>query len=158
MSEPNNPESGPQPAAFPPGDYYTAQQPPAGPPQDTPPQDTPPLTYPPAPPPPPPGYGYGYPPPPGYGYAPYPVPLARQTNGMAITALIMLFVFPPLAIVFGAIGRSQIRRTNEEGHGMATAGFIGGIVLSVFYVVFLVLMIVFWVHLFNTAVNDPYYN
>lgn len=48
------------------------------------------------------------------------------TNGMAVTALIMAFVATPLAIPFGHVARSQIRRTGEQGAGMALAGMVLG--------------------------------
>lgn len=67
-------------------------------------------------------YGGGYPP---------PWPMPRPTNGMAIAALILgiLWVYwlgSILALVFGYIARSQIRRTGEGGDGMALAGIILG--------------------------------
>lgn len=45
---------------------------------------------------------------------------------MAILSLVMAFVFWPLAIVFGHIGLAQIRRTGEEGRGLAVAGLVIG--------------------------------
>jgi len=73
--------------------------------------------------PPPPPYGY---PPPYPGYAP-----ARQTNTLAIAALVSALVFAPLGIVFGHVSLSQIKRTGEEGRGLALAGLIIGYVLTV---------------------------
>lgn len=67
----------------------------------------------------PPPYG-GYPPP----YDPYGYPRPRPTNGMAIASLICAFVFAPLGIIFGHISLSQIKRTGEEGHGLAVAGLV----------------------------------
>ena len=59
-------------------------------------------------------------------------PLAR-TNGLAIASLacgLAQFVFGPLAtipaIVFGHVARHQIRRTGEQGAGLALAGLILG--------------------------------
>jgi peptidyl-prolyl cis-trans isomerase B (cyclophilin B) len=81
---------------------------------------------------PPPGQQY-YPP-----YQPYQAyPPARPTNGLAIAALICgvaAFVtgisFIP-AVICGHLARREIRRTGEQGYGMATAGlvcgYIGGI-------------------------------
>jgi hypothetical protein len=102
---------------------------------------------------PPPGYGQpgygqpGYGPPPGYGqpgYGPppgYPPQWGRPTNTMAILALVLAFVFAPAGLVLGIIARRQIRRTGEEGDGLALAGIIvGGIVTAIF-----VLGIVFWI-------------
>jgi len=68
-------------------------------------------------------------PPPGlYYYGPPP------TNTMAILAIIFAFVFSPLGIVFGFIGRSQIRQTGEQGDGLALAGIIIGFVSIAFVV------------------------
>ena len=81
------------------------------------------MTEPPSYPPPP---RYGAPPPYGspYGPGPYPYPPPAQTNGMAVASLICAFVFAPLGIVFGHISLSQIKRTGEEGRGLAVAGLV----------------------------------
>jgi hypothetical protein len=47
---------------------------------------------------------------------------ARSTNTVAILSLVFAFVFAPLGIVFGHVARNQIRRTGEQGSGLATAG------------------------------------
>ncbi len=59
-------------------------------------------------------------------------PMAR-TNGLAIASFacgLGQFIFGPLAtipaIVFGHIARGQIRRTGEQGAGLALAGLILG--------------------------------
>ena len=61
-----------------------------------------------------------------YGTSPHGRPPAPGTNTMAILALVFVFVFSPLAIVFGIMGRRQIARTGESGRGLATAGLILG--------------------------------
>ena len=62
-----------------------------------------------------------------------PVAPVAETNGLAIASLacgIAQFVFGPLAtipaIVLGHIARHQIRRTGEQGAGLALAGLILG--------------------------------
>jgi hypothetical protein len=60
-------------------------------------------------------------PPPGPQYV-----LAPATNGMAIAALILVFVFFPLGIVFGHVARGQIRQTGESGKGLTTAALVIG--------------------------------
>jgi hypothetical protein len=62
-----------------------------------------------------------------------PVPEETQTNGLAIASFacgLGQFVFGPLAtipaIVFGHMARSQIRRTGEQGAGLALAGLMLG--------------------------------
>jgi hypothetical protein len=65
------------------------------------------------------------------------IPPARQvvatTNGLAVASLacgLAQFVFGPLptipAIVLGHVARHQIRRTGEQGAGMALAGLLLG--------------------------------
>jgi peptidyl-prolyl cis-trans isomerase B (cyclophilin B) len=46
------------------------------------------------------------------------------TNGMAIAALVLAFVFFPLGIVLGHLARGQIKRSGEGGRGLATAALI----------------------------------
>lgn len=48
------------------------------------------------------------------------------TNGMAIAALILAFVFFPLGIILGHMARGQIKRSGEGGRGLATAALILG--------------------------------
>jgi Domain of unknown function (DUF1707)/Domain of unknown function (DUF4190) len=74
-----------------------------------------------------------------------PVVRPRGTNGLAIASLacgIAQFMLGPLptipAIVFGHVARHQIKRTGEDGAGLALAGLILGwaaIVLGVLIVV-----------------------
>lgn len=49
---------------------------------------------------------------------------------MAVLAIISAFLVAPLGIVFGAIGRSQTRRTGQNGRGLATAGLVLGVVFT----------------------------
>ncbi|MEU1733826.1 DUF4190 domain-containing protein [Streptosporangium sp. NPDC020145] len=97
------------------------------------------------------GYGPpgGYGTPPGGGYDPYGygAPPPRGNNGMAIAALIMgiagLFVCGVtsiVGIVLGHISLGQIKRTGEEGRGMA----IAGLVLSYFGVACWLVVLVVW--------------
>ncbi|WP_218974924.1 DUF4190 domain-containing protein [Streptomyces sp. NP160] len=76
----------------------------------------------------------------GYGTA----PVQRPTETMAILAIVFAFVFSPLGIVFGIIGRKNIDRNGNSGRGLATAGMWLGIVftaLGVLYVVGLIVLI-----------------
>jgi hypothetical protein len=94
---------------------------------------------------PPPGYvpyPMPYPPPPG-GYSPYapydPYATARPsgTNGKAIGALVTSLVsvslcgcFIPslVGVILGFIAMAETKRTGQDGHGMALAAVIVGIV------------------------------
>ena len=80
--------------------------------------------------------------PPPYGY-PYP-PMQMGTNTLAILALVFAFIFAPAAIVMGAIARKQIRRTGEQGMGLATAGLVCGIVFTVLSVIWIIAVLVFF--------------
>lgn len=92
------------------------------------------------------------PPPPSYTPAPTPSqPYGTQaygtqakTNVLAIISLIAAFVFPLAGIVTGHIALSQIRKTGEQGHGLAKAGLILsyvfvalGIIFGILYVIFI---------------------
>ena len=93
---------------------------------------------------PPPPYG-AYPPPPygGYGYpAPYGgYPQPKPTNTMAIVALVCAFVFAPVGIVFGHISLSQIKKTGEEGRGLAVAGLVISYVITALTIIVIVLSV-----------------
>ncbi len=90
---------------------------------------------------------YGYPPPPGYGHP----PMQRGTNVLAVIALVMSFTFAPAGIVCGVIARRQIRETEEEGHGLATAGMWVGIAFTSVWVLivlfYIVMMLVIYLSL-----------
>ncbi|GIH74102.1 DUF4190 domain-containing protein [Planobispora longispora] len=98
---------------------------------------------------PPGGGGYGAPPPGGYdpyGYG-YGAPPPRPNNGMAIATLVMgiagLFVCgitSLVGIVLGHVSLGQIKKTGEEGRGMA----IAGLVLSYFGVACWVIVLLIW--------------
>jgi hypothetical protein len=93
---------------------------------------------------PPPGQQYYLPYQPYQAYPPYPP--ARPTNGVAIAALvcgIAAFVVGITcipAIICGHIARRQIRRTGEQGDGMALAGLILGYVGVVIFIVLVLVM------------------
>lgn len=66
-----------------------------------------------------------------YSYYSAP-PIAPRTNGLAIGALVCIFVLPFIAPVLGIIALKQINASNgrEKGQGMAIAGIVvGGLLL-----------------------------
>jgi peptidyl-prolyl cis-trans isomerase B (cyclophilin B) len=94
---------------------------------------------------PPPGNQWSNQPPgstPGFYPPMYPPP--RQTNAMAIGALVSAFFFPPLGIVLGHIALSHIRRSGEEGHGMAVAGLVIGYVHTALWLLVIVAYVIFF--------------
>jgi hypothetical protein len=68
-----------------------------------------------------------------------PVPRAPQSNGVATAALVLgLFGMAIPAIICGHIARGQIRRTGENGDGMAVAGLVLGYGVLAFCMVLIV--------------------
>jgi peptidyl-prolyl cis-trans isomerase B (cyclophilin B) len=94
-------------------------------------------------------YPYAYPYPDPYGPPP-----PRQTNTLAIAALVCAFVFAPLGIVFGHVSLSQIKRTGEEGRGLAIAGLAIGYALTAISLVSVILLVTFMVIVAKDAGND----
>jgi hypothetical protein len=92
---------------------------------------------------------YGPQPPyPAYQQPYQPYPLARPTNGLAIAALVcgvggfvIGLSFIP-AIICGHLARAQIRRTGEQGEGMALAGLILGYVGTALFAALIVALVV----------------
>jgi peptidyl-prolyl cis-trans isomerase B (cyclophilin B) len=92
---------------------------------------------------PPPPYG-AYPPPGAYAsYYGYPQP--QPTNALAIVSLVCAFLFAPLGIIFGHISLSQIKKTGEEGRGLAVAGLVISYLITVLTVVVVLLSVLFFV-------------
>jgi large-conductance mechanosensitive channel len=82
--------------------------------------------------------------PPPYGA--YPV--APGINVLAIISLVTAFMMPIAGVITGHIALSQIRRTGEQGEGLAKAGlilsyvFIGvGLLAVIAYVIFFVILV-----------------
>jgi hypothetical protein len=102
----------------------------------------------------------GYPQANYYGPPGGPVYPAR-TNGLAITALIMGIlgfltcgVTSVLAIIFGHMGSAQIKRTGENGQGMALAGIILGWILTGLWILYWVLVLVVGVAGLGTSIGQ----
>ena len=96
------------------------------------------------------------PPPPPYG-APNAAPVAGQpqagqpsytyqntapTNTLAILSLIAAFVVAPAGIVLGHLALGQIRRTGEQGNGLAKAGLILSYIFTGLWVIGIVIWII----------------
>src|SRR3954452_15196587 len=93
---------------------------------------------------------YG-PPPPGYGYPPpYPV-YGPPTNALAIAALVCALTIAPVGLGLGIAARRQIRRTGEQGDGLALAGIIIGGIVTGIYVLLIVALVIAWIALVNTS-------
>jgi hypothetical protein len=85
------------------------------------------------------------------GYNPAPVQV-RSTNGMAIASMVLSIIgVSLLGVIFGHVALGQIKRNNQDGHGMALAGVILGYVGMALYVIMIIALV--------NAVDDiPTYN
>ncbi|CAN5127765.1 peptidylprolyl isomerase [soil metagenome] len=99
---------------------------------------------------PPPAYGPPPPdpqwnPPPPYPWPPYPYPEPpKRTNGLAVAAIICAVLIAPLGVIFGHISLVQIKKSGEEGRGLAVAALIVGYSLTVVTVVAVVASAMFF--------------
>jgi Domain of unknown function (DUF4190) len=83
-----------------------------------------------------------------YGYAPNaPAP----TNVLAIVALVSAFFIPVAGIVCGHLALGQIKRTGENGRGLALAGLIIGYVLTALILLMIVLAIIIPLFILGTV-------
>ncbi len=55
---------------------------------------------------------------------------SAHTNGLALASIIVVFFSSVVGLILGHVALSQIRRTGEQGHGMALAAVIIGWVLT----------------------------
>jgi peptidyl-prolyl cis-trans isomerase B (cyclophilin B) len=70
----------------------------------------------------------------------YVYPPQRPTSGLAITALVLgILGGAILAVIFGHLALSDIRKTGKEGRGMAVAGLVLGYVETAFWVLIIAL-------------------
>ncbi|WP_078501625.1 DUF4190 domain-containing protein [Paenibacillus selenitireducens] len=90
----------------------------------------------------------------------YYQPMYRKTNSKSIAALVLGilavvvpylgFIIGIIAIVFSRIASNEIKRTGEDGKGMAVAGLVCGIVGTAIYAV-IILIVILSLVLFSTT-------
>jgi hypothetical protein len=82
-----------------------------------------------------------------YGGGP---PMAPRNNGMAITSMVLGIIgvltcggvlFSVGAIIFGHVAQSQIRRTGEQGNGMAVAGLVLGYIFALLGLIYWIVVV-----------------
>ncbi|XVQ10965.1 DUF4190 domain-containing protein [Spirillospora sp. CA-255316] len=82
-----------------------------------------------------------------YGGGP---PVAPRNNGMAITSMVLGIIgvvtcggvlFSVGAIIFGHVAQSQIRRTGEQGNGMAVAGLVLGYIFALLGLIYWIVIV-----------------
>jgi hypothetical protein len=134
-----------QPVAYPPAGY--PQQPVASQPQAAYPQQ-PPAPYQQQP--------VGYPQ--QYAYPPQAYVAARPTNVLAVITLVLALVGISIgAVITGHISLSQLKKTGEQGRGMAIAGLIIGYVGCAFWVLFWIATLalpLLWAGIFATVATN----
>jgi tellurite resistance protein TehA-like permease len=80
------------------------------------------------------------------GSLPYGVAISpKRTNRLALAALITALLVPPVGIVLGVAAGRQVRRTGQAGAGLAVAGVVVGIVLTVLWAVVTIPFFIFLV-------------
>ncbi len=62
-------------------------------------------------------------------------PRPAGTSGLAITALVLAFLFPIIGLILGYVARSQIKKTGEQGDGLAIAAIVIGWVFTALVVI-----------------------
>lgn len=97
---------------------------------------------------------------------PYPVQ-PPKTNGKAITALVLGilalcipyvgFILGIVAIVIASMAFKELKRTHEQGRGLAIAGLVCGIIGTVIYGIIIFIIIIAAV-IFATAPDPSYMN
>ncbi|MFC4908805.1 DUF4190 domain-containing protein [Actinomadura gamaensis] len=94
----------------------------------------------------------------------YGAPAAQSTNGMATASMVLGLVgiffcgfTSVLAIIFGHIAHSQIKRTGEGGSGMATAGLVLGYIVAVGWIIFWIFYIGLWAALVGSSGSSTTY-
>jgi len=70
---------------------------------------------------------------------------------MAVAALVCALTIAPVGLGLGIAARRQIRRTGEQGDGLALAGIIIGGTVTGIYVVLLAVLVIAWITLLNTG-------
>lgn len=69
---------------------------------------------------------------------------------MAIAALVAAFFVAPAGFVLALVAKSQIRRTGEDGDGLATAA----LVVSLFSMIIWIVIVASFVHTQNEIVGN----
>ncbi|WP_430647888.1 DUF4190 domain-containing protein [Agromyces sp. GXS1127] len=92
---------------------------------------------------------------PSYGSNPsYGAPATQKTNVLAIVSLVSAFFISLVAIITGHIALSQIKKTGEQGRGLAIAGLIIGYVGLLASIIALIFVFVVAGAAYNSGVTS----
>lgn len=75
---------------------------------------------------------------------------AGRTNGLALASIIVVWFSSIIGLVLGYVALSQIRRTGEDGQGMATTAVVVGWVFTVIGVIGSVILAVYYMNAVNS--------
>jgi hypothetical protein len=90
------------------------------------------------------------------GYAQPSYPASRGTNTMAILALVFGILVAPLGLIFGFVARSQIKKTGEDGDGLALAGIIIGGIFTLLFIAYIVFIVIFFTAVASSIPSSGY--
>ncbi len=76
----------------------------------------------------------------------YQYPPQRGYNTMSIVALVLAFFFSIVGVILGFVALSQIKRTGEQGRGLAIAAIIVGFVEIALSIIFGVIFFAIFAH------------
>jgi peptidyl-prolyl cis-trans isomerase B (cyclophilin B) len=69
--------------------------------------------------------------------------VAQKTNVLAIVSLVLsILSFNIIAVILGFIALNQIKKTGEQGRGLAIAGIIIGAIGFIFWIVVIIVIAV----------------
>jgi len=101
-----------------------------------------------------------------YGFTPPPPYAPPKTNNKSIVALVLGilslavpyigFVIGIVAIVFASLSFKEIKRTQEQGRGLAIAGLVCGIVGTAIYAILLLLFLFAFFAFFSMDMTNDY--
>jgi uncharacterized protein YacL len=80
----------------------------------------------------------------------YGAPSTQRTNVLAIVSLVSSFFISIVGIITGHIALSQIKKTGEQGRGLAIAGLIIGYIGLVVGII----LAIFWFAVIGAAINE----
>ncbi|HEX6955514.1 MAG TPA: DUF4190 domain-containing protein [Agromyces sp.] len=86
----------------------------------------------------------------GAGAPAYGAPASQKTNVLAIVSLVSSFFISIVGIITGHIALSQIKKTGEQGRGLAIAGLIIGYIGLVVGIIFAIV----WFAVIGAAISS----
>ena len=67
-------------------------------------------------------------------YPPAPTEAPKTTNGLSIAGFILAFLAPLIGLILSIFGLVQAKKRNQKGRGLAIAGIVISIILTIAYI------------------------